>query len=119
MARYNNPKRTLKYTNEFKVKAVQLSLHDSIKVKEVAHTLDIHPYMLSRWRKEYREGVIMADKRAKTVTLHDDKAELNKVKKLEKENARLRLENDLLKKWQRFLAEQHQTDINSSRETEN
>ncbi len=63
--------------------------------------------MLSRWRKEYRKGVIVADKRTKAVTLHDDKSELNKVKKLEKENARLRLENDLLKKWQRFLAEQH------------
>ena len=119
MPRYNNPKRTLKYTNEFKVKAVQLSLLDGMKVKEVAQTLDVHPYMLSRWRKEYREGVIVVDKRTKTVTLHDDKTELNKVKKLEKENARLRLENDLLKKWQRFLAEQHQTDINSSRETEN
>jgi len=113
MPRYNNPKKTSKYPNEFKVKAVQLSLLDGIRVKEVAQTLGIHPYMLSRWRKEYREGVIVADKRSKAVTLQDDKSELNKVKKLEKENARLRLENDLLKKWQRFLAEQHQTDINS------
>ncbi len=43
MPRYNNPKRTLKYTNEFKVKAVQLSILDGIRVKEVAQTLDIHP----------------------------------------------------------------------------
>jgi hypothetical protein len=56
MPRYNNPRRTWQYTNEFKVKAVQLSLIEGIQVKSVAETLDIHPFMLSRWRKEYRAG---------------------------------------------------------------
>jgi transposase len=46
-----------------------------------------------------------------------DKKELNKVKLLEKENKRLRQENDLLKKWQRFLAEEHQNDLDSSKGT--
>ena len=119
MPRYNNPRRTWRYTNEFKTKAVQLSLLEGVQVKDVAVTLDIHPFMLSRWRKEYREGKIVSDKRNKVTSIRNEKMELDKVNQLEKENARLRQENDLLKKWQRFLAEEHQNDINSSRETEN
>lgn len=46
-----------------------------------------------------------------------DKKELDRVKALEKEVLRLTQENDLLKKWQRFLAETHQSAIDSSRET--
>ncbi len=61
----------------------------------------------------------MGDKRKKVTGIRKAKAELDKIKHLEKENARLRQENDLLKKWQRFLAEEHQNDIDSSRETEN
>lgn len=116
MARYNNSRKTWQYTEEFKVKAVQLSLLENIQVKEVAATLDIHPFMLSRWRKEYREGKIVADKRKKITSIAQDIKELDRVKKLENENARLRQENDLLKKWQRFLAEEHQNDLVSSKD---
>lgn len=118
MPRYTKPRKTWHYLNEFKVKAVQLSLLENVQVKEVAETLDIHPFMLSRWRKEYREGKLIADKRQKITPMSKDKKELDRVKKLEQENARLRQENDLLKKWQRFLAEEHHNDISSSRETE-
>ena len=118
MPKYNNPRRTWHYTNEFKAKAVQLSLLEGVQVKEVAETLDIHPFMLSRWRKEYREGIIVADKRKKVTSIANDKKELDRVKRLEKENARLRQENDLLKKWQRYLAEEHQSDLDSSRDTD-
>ncbi len=115
MPRYTKPKKTLQYTTEFKVKAVQLSLHEEVKVNDVAEMLDIHRNMLSLWRKEYREGKILPDKRRKTMT-KDIKA-LSKVKKLENENARLRQENDLLKKWQRFLAEEQQKDSALSKNT--
>lgn len=117
MPKYNQPRKTWQYTTEFKAKAVQLSLLDGVQVKEVAETLDIHPFMLSRWRKEYREGMIVADGRKKVTSIKKDQQELNELKKLRKENARLKQENDLLKKWQRFLAEEHQNDIDSSRET--
>lgn len=118
MPKYNNPRRTWQYSNEFKVKAVQLSLLEGIQVQEVAKTLDIHPMMLSRWRKEYREGLIVADKRKKVVDVGKQKKELSKIKQLEKENARLKQELDIVKKWQRFLAEEHQQDIDSSRDSE-
>ena len=118
MPRYTKPRRTWHYLNEFKVKAVQLSLLDDVRVKDVATTLDIHPFMLSRWRKEFREGKLVADKRKKITSMSKDKKELTKIKKLEKENARLKQENDLLKKWQRFLAEEHQNDLDSSKDTD-
>jgi len=84
MPRYNNSRKTWRYTEEFKAKAVQLSLLDNIQVKEVAETLDIYPFMLSRWRKEYREGKIVADQR--------------KIKELEKKIRRIEEEKEILKK---------------------
>lgn len=117
MPKYNNPRRTWQYSNEFKIKAVQLSLIDGITSKSVADALDIHPVMLSRWRKEFRDGKIVG-KKTKLTDVSAESKELSKLKKLETENARLKKENDLLKKWQRFLAEQHQSDIDSSRSTE-
>jgi transposase len=57
MPKYNQPGKTWQYTKDFKVKAVKLS-H---QVKQVATGLDIHPFMLSRWRKEYREGKLQGD----------------------------------------------------------
>ena len=117
MPRYNNPRKTWRYSNEFKVKAVQLSRLDSVQVMDVAKTLDIHPFMLSRWRKEYREGIIVADQRRKVTALSPDLNALSKLKPLENENTRLKQENALLKKWQRHLAETHQSDLDSSRDT--
>jgi len=118
MPRYNQPRKTWRYTNEFKAKAVELTYLEDIRIKDVAETLDIHPFMLSRWRKEYREGKIVADKKRKVTSFCEEKQEMDRVRKLEKENARLRQENDLLKKWQRYLAEQHQNDLDSSRNTD-
>ncbi len=65
MPRYNKPRKTWQYTNEFKVKAVQLTYLENVQIKQIAETLDIHPFMLSRWRKKYREGKIV-DHGAKT-----------------------------------------------------
>lgn len=118
MPRYTQPRRTWQYTNEFKVKAVELSHLEEVKVQDVARTLDIHPFMLSRWRKEYREGKIVPDKRRKPASSGKELKELDRLEKLERENARLKQENDLLKKWQRYLAERHQSALDSSKDTE-
>ena len=40
MAKYNKPRRTWRYTNEFKAKAVQLSMLEGVQIQEVAKTLD-------------------------------------------------------------------------------
>src|SRR5437764_4250352 len=56
MAAPVGPKKVHRYTSEFKIQAVRLSLHPEIQTQDVAHALDIHPFMLSRWKKEYRDG---------------------------------------------------------------
>jgi transposase len=122
MPKYTQPKKTWFYPVDFKIKAVQLSLRDDVSSKDVAQALDIHPLMLSRWRKEYREGKFLNKPRYSSnnelMAKLPNKKELNKIKQLQKENERLKLENDLLKKWQRYLAEVHQSDLDSSKNTE-
>jgi len=121
MPKYTQPKKTWFYPIDFKIKAVELSLRDDILLKDVAQALDIHPFMLSRWRREYREGKYLTKPRYNSnkelMAKLLDKKELNKIKQLEKENERLKVENDLLKKWQRYLAEVHQSDLDSSTST--
>ncbi len=43
MPSYNNHKKTNRYTQEFKSKAVLLSHLTGVQVKDVAPALDIHP----------------------------------------------------------------------------
>ncbi|GAA5214077.1 hypothetical protein GCM10025776_05220 [Corallincola platygyrae] len=107
MPAYKNAKKTKQYTTEFKATAVKLTHYKGATVKGVAESLGIHPFMLSRWRKEYREGKIMSDRRKKLIKKPASVSENERIAALEKENARLRLENDLLKKWQRFEAEEN------------
>jgi len=52
-------------------------------VKGVAEALDIHPFMLSRWRKEYREGKIVADKRKMVSKKPKALSENERIRKLE------------------------------------
>ena len=54
------PKKTRQYGVAFKRTAVLLSRRPGIEVQAVAEALDIHPFMLSRWRKEFREGRLPA-----------------------------------------------------------
>lgn len=124
MPRSINPKKTWKYTRDFKVKAVKLSLKLDIKSKDVAEALDIHPYMLSRWRKEYKEGKLTGYSKHKVFTGNMKKQtpsekEISENARLKAEIECLKEENDLLKKWQRYLAERHQQDLDSSKDTEN
>ena len=119
MPKYTKPRKTWKYTDDFKASAVLWSLCPDVLSKDVASALEIHPLMLSRWRKEVNEGKIVVDKRKKQKNIAELKKELGKLKKLEREIEMLKKENDLLKKWQRFLAETHQTDINLSKTIKN
>jgi transposase len=122
MPKYTQPRKTWQYSNDFKVKAVKLTYQENVKVRQVAEALDIHPFMLSRWRKEFRDGKLRADGQRRVSVTKKKKApptkQLNEVAKLKKENAKLKQENDLLKKWQRYLAEQHQSDLDSSKDTD-
>lgn len=50
------PRTTYRYSKEFKATAVRLSRLQGVSIKGIAESLAIHPFMLSRWRKQAREG---------------------------------------------------------------
>ena len=56
----NSKKKVLKYGDREKLTAVRLTEAPGVKVKDVAAALDIHPFMLSRWRKLARAGLLGA-----------------------------------------------------------
>jgi transposase-like protein len=51
----SGPRAVRKYSDQFKLTAVQLSQRPGLQVKSVA-ALTIHPFMLSKWRKDARGG---------------------------------------------------------------
>ena len=55
------PRTIARYTEHFKATAVRLSQLPGVAVQDVAESLYIHPFMLSRWRKQAREGRIVTD----------------------------------------------------------
>ncbi|MCP5304949.1 MAG: transposase [Chromatiaceae bacterium] len=58
------PKRTQQYhSGEFKAAAVASGARPHLWIKDVAEALATRAFMLSRWRKEAREGRIVAKKR--------------------------------------------------------
>ena len=108
------PRTTYKYSDHFKATAVRLSQIDGVASKDVADSLYIHPLMLSRWRKEMREGKILA-KGAEV-----DKAiaaELKELRRIKKDYERLQAEHDLLKKAIEFTSIRKQTFSPSSATT--
>jgi hypothetical protein len=67
----HSQRRINRYTLEFKLSAVQLSRLRGVQIQDVAQALDIHPFMLSPWRKEAREGRLR-DKQRKVVLKQGD-----------------------------------------------
>lgn len=108
------PRTTYKYSDEFKATAVRLSNLPGVAVQDVADSLYIHPFMLSRWRKQVREGVIMA----KSVEVDKEvAAELKELRRLKKAYARLQEEHNLLKKAIAFTSIRNRTSSPSSTST--
>jgi transposase len=101
------PKKTPQYGVEFKRAAVQLSHRPGIQVKAVAEALDIHPFMLSKWRKEFREGRLrprglQPERRTRQSA---PEREVRRLQELEREHRLLQEEHALLKKAIRFCSQ--------------
>ena len=89
------PRTTTRYSEQFKATAVRLSRLPGVQVQDVAASLYIHPFMLSRWRKQAREGTIMV----KGVDVDPAvAAELKELRRVKKAYEQLKVEHDLLKK---------------------
>ena len=113
MARMIGPRKVRQYTAEFKLKAVKLSQIDGVLVQDVADALEIHPFMLSKWRKQVREGLIKA-----RVSIAPDartQREVRQLARLKSQYALLQEEHALLKKAIRFCSAQRAPSSRSSK----
>ena len=97
------PRTITRYSHEFKAAAVRLSQLPDVRVQDVAASLYIHPFMLSRWRKQAREGTLMTKGVAVDPAVS---AELKELRKVKKAYAQLKIEHDLLKKAIAFTSAQ-------------
>lgn len=50
------PRKIGRYSTEFRLTAVSMSQQPGIQVQTVAAALAMHPFMLSKWRKDAKEG---------------------------------------------------------------
>lgn len=128
MARAKGPRKIHRYTTDFKLSAVRLSHAPNVKVNDVAEALDIHPFMLSRWRKEARDGLLKAappkpppkakskaKPRVSRRTLPaPEVVEMQRFAELKRKHADLQEAHDLLKKYIRFHSERNATSSRSS-----
>lgn len=87
-----------RYSPEFKDEAVRLALEEGVSVKEAASDLGIGQSNLQKWIRDYKNrqeangGEAMSE------------ANVAELKQLRKDNHRLRMERDLLKKATAFFA---------------
>ena len=109
------PRKTNRYSHEFKATAVRLSDLPDVLIQDVADALDIHPFMLSRWRKHAREGLIVT-KGVKIDT--ETAAELKRLREVEKQFKVLQEEHEILKKAIRFVSDRKRKSLNSSKQTD-
>ena len=107
------PRTTYQYTDNFKATAVQLSLVPGVAVQDVAQALCIHPFMLSRWRKQAREGELAMAKKSELD--REVAAELKELRALKKDYERLKEEHTLLKKAIAFTSKRRATSSRSSK----
>ena len=106
------PRKVRAYSREFKLTAVRLSGQPGIQVQAVAAALDIHPFMLSKWRKQVRDGVLRGKGRDLRVP---PRREIRRLQELERAHVLLQEEHDLLKKAIRFCSVARRTSSRSSR----
>ena len=108
----SGPRAVRKYSDEFKLTAVQLSNRPGLQVKSVAAALAIHPFMLSKWRKDARDGRLVG--RVRKAPSPAPTREIAQLQSLEKAHALLKEEHELLKKAIRFCSARKATRSPSS-----
>ena len=87
------------YSKEFKTKACELVVKDGIKARVVAEKMGINHLMLYRWIDEYETHGEEA-----FIGSGNQRSEDAELRKLRKENERLKMENEILKKAAAYFA---------------
>ena len=100
------------FDDEFKKEAVRLASDPNRRTKDVAAELGVHPFSISRWKKELRDGKKTKNKKALGVPKNA------RVKYLERKLARIEEENEILKKAIGVFSRKQEKFIDSSKDTE-
>ena len=108
------PRKIARYGDRFKATAVKLSSLPGVLIKDVAEALNVHPFMLSLWRKQVRDGVIKARSAVLDVRAV---AELRRLREIEQRYKMLREEHELLKKAIRFASDRRRKSSSSLKQT--
>lgn len=109
------PRKVQRYSLEFKLKAVKLSQLKGVEVQAVADALEIHPFMLSRWRKEARDGVLRGRVSVpQAVKTPPAVHAMKRFQALQRAHALLQEEHALLKKLIQFTSARKATSSRSS-----
>lgn len=83
----SGPRTVRRYSDECTLAAVRLSQEPGIQVQTVAAALAIHPFMLSKWRKDARDGRLRGGAPTAPTVAHT--RELARLQQLEREYALL------------------------------
>ena len=90
-------KKRNRYTKEFKEAAVKLVTEQGYQISEAARNLGVNANLLGRWKSEMAEG---------QDELGNKKALQLELSRLRRENKRLQLEREILKKAAAFFAKE-------------
>ena len=93
---------------------MKLSQLKGVEVQAVADALEIHPFMLSRWRKEARDGVLRGRVSVPAGVKTRPAREMKRFQALRRAQALLQEEHALLKKLIRFSSARKPTSSRSS-----
>jgi transposase len=82
------------FTREFKIETVRLATGSDSSVDQIARDMGIHPNTLYRWVKQFSEK----PEAAFPGKGHMATSEAETIRQLKRENERLKMERDILKK---------------------
>lgn len=97
------PRPRRRYDEEFKRRAVELYLHSNNSLKQVARELGVSDGSLRKWHRDLFGD--HAGRQGLSHTLTDPEEMAREIRRLNRENAYLRRQRDILKKAASILAE--------------
>ncbi len=93
-------KKRRNHTKEFKEEAVKLITEQGYRISEAARSLGVNPNLLGRWKRDFE---MSGGNYSEPGSMVNMQAEL---KCLRKENKRLKMEREILKKAAAFFAKE-------------
>src|SRR5262245_32571407 len=106
-----------RYSDEFKLKAVALTRLKGVLTEHVAAALLIHPIMLTRWKRDLREGRIVRKAGMQLAIDSNVVAELRELREVRRKYKILQEEQELSKEAIRFTSERKRRSSPSAAKT--